>query len=443
MRSLNLRRPVWVLHVLIVGLALHNLVMSQLYRAGIRGNALSAVAAWKDVLVVGALLVVVWQRRGLRLDGAADWLALAFGVIVLVYAVIPQSVLGGGATHKGVLYGVRHDELPVVAYFLGSGLALTREELARLCRTVLVTAAGVAAYGLLDVFFVPLSWWRHSAGWFHDQLGLRYFGLSGLPENFVYNQGGGVIFRRLTSSFLSPLATGYMLVTAMFFLPIRRRGWAPALAVLLFVALLYTHTRAALAALVLGLLVLAALRRALFPLALAAVVAVLAFGFVEVYGHVAPRAHFTAAELRQQEQHAHQHPQVSHDATSANEASTSEHLSSFRAGLRTAIHHPWGYGIGNSGVTAERTHVKVEAGESTYTEVAAETGLLGGLVFAAWMVALLVGVRRVPWFAAALAAMAFVALQTDMIGIPWLGVVLFALAGAHVQRKRDFSATFV
>ena len=159
-----LRRPVWALHVLIVGLALHNLVMSQLYRAGVRGNALSAIAAWKDVLVVGALALVLWSRRGLRPAGASDWLALAFGVLVLVYALLPQSLLGGGATHKGVLYGVRHDLLPVLAYFLGSGVALTPAERGRLCRTVLVTAGGVALIGLLDVYLVPLSWWRHSAG---------------------------------------------------------------------------------------------------------------------------------------------------------------------------------------------------------------------------------------------------------------------------------------
>jgi O-antigen ligase len=171
-------------------------------------------------------------------------------------------------------------------------------------------------------------------------------------------------------------------------------------------------------------------------------VALIGFGFVKVYGHVAPRTHFTAAELRYQEQHAHQNPQTSHDATSANEASTSEHLASLRDGLRTVIRHPWGYGIGNAGVTAERTNVKVEAGESTYTEVGAETGLLGALVFVAWMAALFYGLRFVPWLAAAFAAMAFVALQTDMIGIPWLGVVLFAFVGVYLPRKRDFSATF-
>ena len=59
---MNVRRPVWALHVLVVGLALHNLVMSQLYRAGLRGAALSAIASWKDVLLVAAV-AVVWARR--------------------------------------------------------------------------------------------------------------------------------------------------------------------------------------------------------------------------------------------------------------------------------------------------------------------------------------------------------------------------------------------
>ena len=350
------RRPVWALHVLIVGLALHNLVMSQLYRAGVHGAWLSAIAAWKDVLLVGALGLVLWDRRRRPLElRKVDWLALLFGAFVVVYALIPQSVLGGGATHKGVLYGARHDLLPVLAYFLGRGLELSPHERSRLCRTVLFTAGGVALYGLLDVYFVSLAWWRQSAGWFSDQLGLDYHGLSGLPENFIYNQGGGVIFRRLTSSFLSPLATAYLLVVALFFVPLRGRRWAPPLAALLFVALLATHTRAALLALVLGLLVLAALRRAVFPVGLAVLVAALGFAFVKAYSHLAPRAHFTPAELVVQEANAHRHPNASNDPTSANESSTSEHFASFRAGARTAIHHPWGFGLGNAGVTAVRT----------------------------------------------------------------------------------------
>jgi hypothetical protein len=424
-------RPVWALHVLIVGLALHNLVMSQLYRAGIRGNALSALSAWKDVLLIAALaLVIVAGRRLPFAPSPVDWLALAFGVIVIVYGLIPQSWLGGGATHKGVLYAARHDLLPVGAYFLGRGLQLTAKERGSLCRTVLITAAAVAAFGLVDVYAVSLGWWRHSAGWFSDQLGINYFGLSGLPENFVYNEGGGVIFRRLTSTFLSPLATGYLLVVALLFVPFRARRWAPPLALLLFAALLWTHTRAGVIALVAGLLAIAAIRRAPFPLVLAVVVAVVGFAFVKEYDRFAPRAHFTPRELTQQERHAHANPTKSNDATSANEASTSEHLASLRQGIHTVLHHPQGFGLGNSGVTAERTGVTPEAGESTYTELGVEAGLLGGLLFIAWSLAVLWRlVPRVAWLAAAFVAVLFLGLQTDVIGIPWIAVVVWALAG--------------
>ena len=431
--TMSLRRPVWALHVLVVGLALHNLVMSQLYRAGVHGAALSVVAAWKDVLLLGSLVaLLVAYGRVPRPSSLVDWLALAFAGFVVVYAVIPQSVLGGGATHRGVLYALRHDLLPVEAYFLGRGLRLTTAERSSVCRTVLATAAGVAAVGILDVYLVSLGWWRQSAGWFSAQLGLVYNGLSGLPENFVFNEGGGVIYRRLTSTFLSPLATSYLLLVALFFVPLRRRRWAPPLAALLFVALLLTHTRAALLGLVVGLLVLAALRRSAFPLVLAVGVVVIGFAFVKVYGHVAPRAHFTRAELKIQEDNARLHPETSNDATSANESSTSEHFRSFRDGARSAIHHPWGFGLGNAGVTAARTHVTIEAGESTYTELAVETGVLGSLVFVAWSLALFARVRRVAWLAAALAAVLFVGLQTDVIGIPWIAVVVWALAGSVV-----------
>jgi hypothetical protein len=449
-------RPVWALYVLIVGLALHNLVMSLLWRAGVRGSALTVVAAWKDVLLVAALALVIWLRRGLPSKATpqfkatprskatprfkatlqfkatpCDWLALVFGALVVVYGLLPQSWLGGGATHRGVLYAARHDLLPVGAYFLGRGLDLTEDERARICKLVVGVAAFVAALGLLDVYAVSLSWWRGSAGWFRDQLGLVYRGLSGLPENFVYNSGNNVIFRRLTSTFLSPLATSYLLVTALFFVPLRKRwGWPVAL--LIFVGLLFTHTRSALLALVVGLLVLAVVRRSLRTALYAVGVVVVTLVFVQGYDHIAPRAHFTPSELVVQKQIARAHPSTSNDPTSVNESSTSEHLASLRDGARTVVRHPWGYGLGNSGVTAARTHVDVKAGESTYTELGVEVGVLGALVFAAWSLTLLRATLRRPWLGAALAAVLVLGLQTDVIGVPWVAVTVWALAGDSV-----------
>jgi hypothetical protein len=182
-------------------------------------------------------------------------------------------------------------------------------------------------------------------------------------------------------------------------------------------------------ALVGGLVLLALVRRSLRPLLYAVVVAVLGFAFVKSYDHIGPRTHFTKTELAQQEQNAKLHHGVSNDPTAVNEASTSEHWQALREGVRTVVHHPWGFGLGNSGVTAVRTHITPKAGESTYTELGVELGLLGALVFVAWSLALLrlTFVRR-PWFGAAFAAVLFLGLQTDVIGVPWIAVTVWALA---------------
>jgi hypothetical protein len=47
----------------------------------------------------------------------------------------------------------------------------------------------------------------------------------------------------------------------------------------------------------------------------------------------------------------------------------------------------------------------------------------------------------VPWLAGAFAALLFVGLQTDVIGIPWIAVVVWALAGAEVSQESAGSAT--
>jgi len=436
---MTLRRPVWALYALVVGLALHNFVMAMLWRAGVRGGPLTVISAWKEVLLVVALVLVVAERRALPLSWSSvpDLLALAFAGFVVVYALIPQSVLGGAATHKGIAYALRHDLLIVGAYFLGRGLDLTGRERARLCHVVLGTAAFVAVFGLIDVYAVSLAWWRLTAGWYEHQLGLDYGrGLSHLPQNFVYNAGQNVIFRRLTSTFLSPLATAYLLVVALFFIPLRR-WWGAALGALLFAAILWTHTRAAVIALVAGLVVLALVRHRLQLAGFAIVVAVIALAFVKGYDHFAPQAHFTPAERVVQERKGSGAPGVSHESTAADESSASEHLTSLRDGAKTVAKHPWGFGLGNSGVTALRTHVEIEAGESTYTELGVETGLAGALVFIAWCLVLLRGaLRRVAWLGAAFAAVLVLALQTDVIGVPWIAVVVWALLGDAVYREQ-------
>ena len=428
------RFPRWALYAFIVALPLHNLAMAELWDVGVRGSALDVVSAWKEVLLAAALAAIIWRRRGLPFKAhAADWLALAYAAFVVLYALIPQDWLGGDASARGVLYGVRHDLTPVACYFLGRGIALTPRDRRVVRGLILVAAAVVAAWGLVDIYAVSLQTWRDSGvpGWFREQLGLEYRGLSYLPENWVYNPGDERPLRRLVSTLLSPLATAYLLLVGILVAATWRHGgrWVPAVTALLAIGLLFTYSRTTIVALAVGFLTLGYALRSWWPVAAAGVFVAAAFFFVRAYPDIAPETRFTAEELRIQRAGGAREP-TSGSPLDPGESSFGSHLDALEEGVETVAEHPWGYGLGNAGVTAKRTDREIKAGESTYTELGVELGLLGMLAFIAWNVALVrLLLRREPWLAASLVAVLALAVQTDVIGVHWLAFVLWTLAG--------------
>ncbi len=441
------RRPIVALYLFVVGLAAHNIVMSLLWGGGVRGDSLELISAWKEILLAVAVARVAVDALGARRlpfrPGPIDALALAFAALVLLYAVIPQSALGGQAGGSAILHAIRHDLVPVVAFLLGRSLGITVAQVRSITWTVLGAAAAVAGFGLIEEYTVSVGWWHRSGavGYFHRQLGFDYKGPGGMPENFAFNTGHNQLYRRLISTFVSPLAAGYMFVVALLLAPLRRL--ALPFAALVFAGLVFTLSRSALAGLLAGLIVLAVARRELWPLAAAVVVIGVGIGFDRAYTHVAPPTHFLPSEIKAQEANAKKHPGAKNQLFNFNEPSWRSHLTNLRDGLSTVAHHPQGYGLGNAGVTAARFGVKLKAGESNYTEIGVETGLAGMLVFIVWNLALLAGLVRRAWdeppgpvrdgaagVAAALAAILLIAVQTDAYGIPWLGYCLWWLAGS-------------
>jgi hypothetical protein len=437
------RRPAVALYVFVVGLALHNATMDSLYAAGIRGHALTAVQAWKDVLLlVGIARVAFDVQRTRRLPfrpALPDALALAFAAIVVLYALIPQDALDGHATHKAIAYALRHDLTGVGAYFLGRAVVPRLRDVRWL---VLAVAVVIAAWGLIDVYAIHLDWWRHNGtvGYFRNQLGYDYGrGLSGLPDNFVYNNGNEhELTRRLVSTFLSPLGSAYLCAVALLLAP--RTRLAIPLAALVAAGLLWTHTRAAILGLGVGFAILAAVSRRTWPLAAAVATLAVGFAFLALFTDIGPRTRFTPQELTVQRAHAHQ------TGPTTLEPSAESHWKNLRDGIRTVVHHPQGYGLGNAGEVAFREGVPLKAGESNYTELGVETGLVGALLFIAWNLALLVSLARVrrAALAAMIAAVLFVAIQTDAYGIPWLAYCVWWLAGSgaslpHAVTRRERS----
>ena len=97
-----------------------------------------ALAAAVYLSFVGlAVPVAVLERTGFRASlrralqlGRADWIhALgSIAALVVVYALLPQSLLDGQAGHRAVALGIRHDLVPVAAFFLGRSLRLGLDE---------------------------------------------------------------------------------------------------------------------------------------------------------------------------------------------------------------------------------------------------------------------------------------------------------------------------
>ena len=420
--------------VLVVGLVLHNAAMAQLWDLGVRGTTLDVAAAWKEALLLVALLLAVWHVRRFPAVKAADVLAAAYAIVIVVYFAIPQDVLGGEATTRGELLALRHDLFPAAAYALGRLAAFAWEERGRVGGLVAMAAVVVAVVGLLDLALISLQAWRDSGvpGWYREQLDLDYEGLSGLPENWVYNTGDeDNPIRRLVSTFLSPLASAYALVVALIYVASRPfRWWWGLLGLLLYIALLYTHTRAALAALAFGLLVLALAQRRIAPAVLAGAAVAAGALFLVAYPSIGPSTSYTPEELEWLRENAQQQGDTSGDPFGGGEASTESHWRNLREGARAVMEHPQGYGLGNAGVVAKRTGVEIRAGESTYTELGVEAGIAGMLAFVFWNVALLAGLWwREAWLAAALATVLVIGLQTDVIGIHWIAFTLWVAAG--------------
>jgi hypothetical protein len=429
------RRPVLAVFAFVVGLALHNAVMAVLYGIGVRGAALTVIQAWKEVLLAAALARVAGDALRARAlpfsPGPVDAFALAFGALVVLYALLPQGWLGGAADAKTVLYGLRHDGTCVVAYFLGRSLVVPQ-----LRPLVLGTAAAIAAAGLIEVYAFPIEWWRdaHVAGYFNEQLGFDFHGPARLPENFVFNTGDeNNLLRRLVSTFLSPLGTAYVLVVALCLWAVRPRTWWP-LAAVAYVGLLFTFTRAALLALAGALVVLALARRTWWPAALAVVTLAVGAVWTQVYPSIAAETHWFPADLAYQQQQARIRGVPPGETVSLDEPSIRSHLTALRDGIETVAEHPQGFGLGNAGETALRRGLTPKAGESTYTELGVDTGLLGALAFVAWNLALLWGLvrRGAAGTAAALAAVLALGIQTDVLGTPWLAFVVWILAGSRL-----------
>lgn len=391
------RRPFLGIGFLVAGLAFHNFFLMTLIRLGTNHVLIRVFQGWKEIMLAVLVAIALWRvyqaYREHRLGEPMplDWLAAAFLLVMVIYLVLPSSVLHGSTNLQQRLAAFRIAAYIPVLYALGRTIKpADRKDISRVAWLMLGSAAIVGLFGLYELWLVPTrAWLDWGVTDFSVWLGFQYQGPGRLPENFFQSLPSGLYLRRMVSTYVSPLGIAYtgLLVfpVAVVFIDRQRRRtvgiWLAGIALALLLAgVLFSVTRLALLALAGEAVLLALIMRRRWVIALAPAVIVAIFGVLTIYPEVGP-----AVDANLVGRGAHRG-----SILTAGDPSFAEHLRTLGADVRVWSRHPFGLGLGSAGSSANRfggedvtQNPDYAPGESAILTMFVDTGIVGGVAYLA------------------------------------------------------------
>jgi hypothetical protein len=383
------RHPFIGLGLLVAGMAFHSFVLMVLLRLGTPYLLVRAFQGWKEILI--ALLTVIlltriWRNRSSGNAGAllpTDWVALAFAVLVIIYFLLPESILHSGTSFGQRLVGFRVAALIPLIYFVGRRLEPADDsELGTVLRLCVGAGAIVTLFGLFELFFVPTrTWLDWGVNLYTQILGFSYNGPGDLPPNFFVTLPDGTLLRRMVSTYISPLGIAY---TALLLFPLgvvlverqragsRAKWLAIAALTLVAIGLMFAVTRLAMVALIGEAALLFLLLQRAWIAALVPVLIIASVLMLYPYASLGPAVNRNLVEVNRS------HWQL---AISGNDSSTQEHYSFLVTDLKFDLKHPLGLGTGAS---VARYGQLVGTGESAVLGMFGDLGILGGALYVAF-----------------------------------------------------------
>ena len=167
----------------------------------------------KDVWAAGLFAVLLLRHyREVRFRWF-DWFALAFGVLVIVYSVVP-AILGSHLSALGVASAARELLVPVELYGLGRLAGYAGASPLGLIRAFLVVAAGAAVFSVATWVFLPQDFWMTTynlLGLVREVQGIQSAtSLWAASINGLYGSAGYSL--RAVGPFTHPVGTGVYFV---------------------------------------------------------------------------------------------------------------------------------------------------------------------------------------------------------------------------------------
>ena len=319
---------------------------------------------WKEVILglAGLLFIALWliSRKFPFKMTRFDWYLVGFAAI--------GTIIGGIIAHKTsrIIFGFRYDFSVFLFYFLARSVRVSRQQLLGAMKVIVYLAIPIALFGLLQVFVLPMH--------FMERFGYSWDPkATGNPLPPYHLVGGGSIIRALTT-FPGPNSTAMYAVSLVLLLWQLGTYWfkptvARVLMVLMFVLLVLTFSRGHLLSL-------------FFSAAI-----VMAYGYLAAKGHVAKGwAMLSVVTISllfatlgvtiylgtvQGSQDSKFQSLLLHDASSAIHRDV--RLEAWDS-IKT---HPFGTGLGTSGLATTNTGEKIFNPESWYVQITQELGWLG------------------------------------------------------------------
>ncbi|HEY1835410.1 MAG TPA: O-antigen ligase family protein [Candidatus Saccharimonadales bacterium] len=328
---------------------------------------------WKEILLVPIGLVAVWllwQDRRLRREAGKSWIFRLMAVYVLLQILLGAIALERHQVNRAALGEGLVEDLRLTAIFFVAWVAASRSAWLRMHwqKLVLIPAAIVVAFGLLQAFVLPPNFLSHFG---YGSATIRPFELVDQNSRFVRVQS--------TLRGANPLGAYLVVIVAALaatFLPKRpvKKFWLKLLLGLAALFVLYfTYSRSAyfgatLAVFGVGWLSIKSERMRLWLLAAAALLCVLVGGAALLLRH---NADFEDTFFHTS--------QLSHSKHSSNQNRTS----ALENGVHDVLHQPFGRGPGTAGPASVHNNHPARIAENYFLQIGQEAGWLGLAIFLA------------------------------------------------------------
>ena len=338
------------------------------WAGSVLGNQ-AVIQSWKEILtvvLVALSLIMILKNPKLlqRFRSPLFFAVIAFLIVALVVTLIARP------NFTAAIFGIKTD-IEFLVLLGVACLVADKNQLRRLTKVTLVTAAIVAAIGILLSYVLPPDFLK-SFGYGPNTI---------LPYRLIGPEAFGI---RTPSTLGGPNQFGAFLILPLCIsvaLMIKRwRWWQVPLTMVLMGGIAASYSRSAWLGAAIGVLVILLSLIKTKKALLSIVIALVAIGTSAAY--------FSFNIIKNSDLSFY----LLHESTVAQYSSnsTSQHGAAFSAAVTSLVEHPWGLGLGSAGPASFHGGL-ANIPENYYLQLALETGIIGVLAFLAIIVIL---VRR-------------------------------------------------